>query len=320
MKRFYCMAYSACLILMALAAGGCSNEGKSTLKGTKVKEIDLSQYKDSKPVRTMRLLFIHHSCGGQLLADKGDDIQVIPDTCIYKSHPNGGGLRTLLQKNNYEVHEASYKSVIGARTDVCDWNAKFRDRMDDILRTDRQDDKYNDLSIKNDIVMFKSCFPNSEVVADGKEPGNPDSPEKTLANYKAAYSKLLGYFKSRPDTLFVVVTAPPVVKSVPSRTKEFIKNVMGSEDTIQAIGERVRRFNNWLKDTDKGWLAGYSEKNVAVFDYYDVLTGHGKSDYLLFPTKEGRDSHPSTEGNGLAARQLISFLNKTVNRFDGSGR
>ena len=312
------ISVSVLVMLGLFSICSCSELNKNEPKEMKVKEIDLSGYSDKKPEKKMRLLFIHHSCGGQWFADKGENIQIIPDTCIYKSSPNGSGLRSLLQQNNYEVHEAAYKSAIGAKTDVCDWNAKFRDRMDDILHTDLQDERYKDPSEKNDIIMFKSCFPNSEIVSEGKEPGDPDSPEKTTANYKAAYNKLLGYFKSRPDTLFLVVTAPPVVKNVPSRTKEFIKKMLGSGSTVQAVGERARRFNNWLKDTEKGWLARYEGKNVVVFDLYDVLTGHGKSNHALYPTKGGADSHPSSEGNDLAAREFVPFLNKAVARYYAS--
>jgi hypothetical protein len=309
------LCFLALFLLCIFAVGSCAEQKKNNMKEFAVKEIDLSKYKDSKPEQTMKILFIHHSCGGQWLADKGDDMQIIPDTCIYKSHPNGGGLRALLFQNNYEVHEAAYKSAIGDKTDVCDWNAKFSKKMEDILRCDLQDKPYTDTSVKNDIVMFKSCFPSNEIISEGKEPGDPDSPKKTTANYKAAYNKLLGYFKAHPDTLFVCVTAPPLVQKGSSRTKEFVKNIIGSENSTRAIGERARRFNNWLKNSEKGWLTGYEGKNVVVFDYYDVLTGKGKSDFNLFPTRGGADSHPSTDGNSLASREFISFLNKATNRF-----
>jgi hypothetical protein len=305
----------ALIALFVVVLGGCAEEKINKQKETSVKEIDLAQFKDTKPVHMKRLLFIHHSVGGQWLADKGDEKDIIPSTCLYQSHPNGGGLRALLIQNNYQVHEASYKSALGEKTDGCDWNAKFRDKMDMVLRCDLQDWLYKDVSGKNDIVMFKSCFPNNDIESEGKDPGDPDSPKRTTANYKAAYKKLLGYFSAHPETLFVCVTAPPLAKDVPSRTREFIKNLIGSESSATAIGARARRFNNWLKDTEKGWLAGYPGKNVVVFDYYDVLTGHGKSNYSIYATRDGRDSHPSAEGNAIATREFVSFLNKAVNRF-----
>lgn len=302
-------------LLLLFMAVGCTQHNTPVTKENTVNEINLSQYSDAKPEKQIKLLFIHHSCGGQWLADKGDAKDIIPDTCIIASHPNGGGLRALLQKNNYEVHETAYKSAIGNKTDVCDWNAKFRDNMDQILRCDLQDTLYNDASSRNTIVMFKSCFPANEIFSDGKEPGDPDSPQKTLVNYKTAYTKLLVYFRAHPETLFICVTAPPIARNVPSRTREFIKNAIGSESSVKAVGERSRRFNNWLKDGKNGWLAGYELKNVVVFDYYNVLTRHGESNYSLYPTNAGYDSHPSTKGNTIATQEFIPFLNRAVNRF-----
>jgi hypothetical protein len=306
---------AALTILAALTLVGCTEQKTDQTKGTKVKEIDLSQFKDTKPDRTMRLLFIHHSTGGQWLADAGEIKDIIPDTSLHQTHPNGGGLRSLLTKNNYQVHEAAYKSDIGEKTDVCDWNAKFRDKMGTVLKCDFQDIPYKDASAKNDIVMLKSCFPNSNIESEGTEPGDPDSTVMTTANFKAAYNKLLGYFSAYPNTLFVVVTAPPLAKNVPSRTKEFIRTLIGSESSVKATGERARRFNNWLKDSEKGWLAGYNGKNVVVFDYYDVLTHKGESNFAMYATGNALDSHPSTEGNSIAAREFIAFLNRAVYRF-----
>jgi len=311
------LSFPAIFLFLSIAMAGCVDKKISASKETTVKGIDLSQYKDIKPERKIKLLFIHHSVGGQWLADKGESKEILPDTCLYVSHPYGGGLRSQLHLNNYEVHEASYKSKIGNKTDVNDWNAKFRDNMGDILRCDLQDKPYADASQKNEVIVFKSCFPNSAIESEGKEPGDSDSPVKTTANYKAAYNKLLGYFKAHPNTLFVCITAPPLAHSIPSRTKEFIKNIIGTENSVQAVGERARRFNNWLKDAEKGWLAGYDQKNVVIFDYYDLLTNHGESNYSLYPTNGGSDSHPSAEGNAKATREFVPFLNKSLCRLVG---
>jgi len=305
-------------VLITVISGGCTERNKSSVRGPKVKTVDLTRYKDSKPERVMRLLFIHHSCGGIWLADKGEALEIVPNSCLFAKHPYGGGLRALLAQNNYEVHEAGYNSVIGDKTDACDWNAKFRNRMDSILRCDRQDTLYSDAAKKNEIVMFKSCFPANALESEGKEPGNPDSPDLTTANYKSAYTKLLDYFSAHPGTLFVCVTAPPLVAGYAGRFTELKRRLLDPEKSSKAVGERARRFNNWLKDTEKGWLAGYRLKNVVVYDFYDVLTGYGVSNYTLYPTENGRDSHPSAEGNSIAAREFAPFLNKAVDRFLGS--
>jgi len=272
------------------------------------KALDLSSYSSEKPREPIHLLFIHHSCGGHLFAEQGkEDGQ----SCIYASHPNGGGLRKLLEENNYIVHEASYGSLIGDKTDICHWNAKFRDHMDKILVCSNQDEFFTD-NTKNRIVMFKSCYPNNRVDSDGIAPGNPDSCEQTTANYKATYQSLLSYFSAQPDTLFIVLTAPALVQP---RTgiKSMIKSVLRPESSVDKVGLRARNFNNWLKDIDQGWLKDYSLNNVVVFDYYDILTDSGKSNWSMYPGGPG-DSHPTSKGNVKAAREFAPFINKAVQR------
>jgi hypothetical protein len=75
----------------------------------------------------------------------------------------------------------------------------------------------------------------------------------------------------------------------------------------------AREFNHWLSDTN-GWLKNYPLHNVVVFDYYDVLTGNGVSDYSAYATDRGYDSHPSREGNEKAAQLFVPFLNQAVRR------
>ncbi len=298
-----------CIILSFLLACTANDNLESTVG---VKTIDLSSHSSEKPKNPINLLFIHHSTGGQFLAEKGNEVG---QNCIYKTHPNGGGLRKLLQENNYIVHESSYGSIVGDKTDICHWNTKFRDYMDKIITCNMQDDFFGD-GTKNSIIMFKSCFPNNWIESEGNPPGNPDSTEQTIANYKVAYTALLGYFEMKPDTLFIALTAPPLARPQTS-IKNFLKSILGRDDTVEKVGLRARRFNSWLKDVDNGWLKDYPRKNVVVFDYYDVLTDYGKSNWSMYPTKNGKDSHPSSEGNAKAAKDFIPFINSAVKRMGG---
>ena len=63
-----------------------------------------------------------------------------------------------------------------------------------------------------------------------------------------------------------------------------------------------------------GWLSGYPLKNVVVFNYYDILTGDGVSDFAQFHTGNSQDSHPSAEGNSKAAQEFVPFLNRAARR------
>jgi hypothetical protein len=277
---------------------------------------DLAPYSSEKPEKKLHLLFIHHSCGGQLLAEKGDILEKYPGSCIYITHPNGGKLRTALERNNYLVHESSYRSALGLETDVCSWRKKFGNRMQEILSCVEQDSFFCD-GTRNRVVMFKSCYPNSWIDSPGKEPGDPDSGERTTANYKASYLSLLPHFQKHQDTLFIAWTAPPMARPATSPkvlALSMLRRLQGRSDHVEAVGSRIRSFNRWMKDMDHGWLKGYKNMNAVVFDYYEILTGYGQSDWSRYPTRGGLDSHPSSEGNTRAANSFIPFLNKAVKR------
>jgi hypothetical protein len=287
-------------------------EGRSARRA--LRTMDLTSFADAKVAAKLRLLFIHHSCGGQLLAPPGPDDG---ENCLYRTHPNGGGLRPLLEDGGYEVHEASYRSLIGDRTDLFDWLPKFRTQMDRILTTARQDERLPG-GQKNQIVVFKSCFPNSAFVAEGQAPGNASGPALTVWNARATMAALRDELARHPDVLFVYVTAPPLAPVVPRQPawKWLAKTVLGKQPSAESLrqsGDLARRFNDWMVDTN-GWLAGYREHNVVVFDYYRVLTGE-RSNLLAYPTgPDGSDSHPSADGNRRAARLFVPFLNRAVRR------
>jgi len=263
----------------------------------------------------LRLLFIHHSCGGQLLADPGEKVggaRGSGERCIYESHPNGGGLRAMLEADGFEVHEASYESIVGEDTDIRHWRAKFAGMMDRILVTDRQDRVYED-GRTNHIVVFKSCYPNNDFVGPGAAPGDPDSPELTVANAKAAYLSLLPLFREHPNVLYVAFTAP--ARAEPRRG--FLDTVKGWFRKEPEAADYAREFNTWLADPEAGWLADYELPNVAVFDYYDVLTKGGESNWSRYATGDGTDSHPSAEGNRKAAEGFAAALQGMVERMRG---
>ncbi|MGB8253203.1 MAG: hypothetical protein WCF08_08285, partial [Anaerolineaceae bacterium] len=158
---------------------------------------------------------------------------------------------------------------------------------------------------ENMIVLFKSCFPNSDLS------GSPtDSPgaygELTVSGAKYVYNTILEYFATRPDKLFIVITAPPL-----------------SDRTNAA---NARAFNNWLVED---WLAenNYTLNNVAVFDFYNILTGRdahtwwhdgqiehvpGSKDTLAYPSG---DDHPSEAGSRKATEEFIPLLNVFYHRW-----
>lgn len=283
-------------------------------KEGRVSGMDLSAFSQARPEDGLRLLFIHHSCGGQLMAAVGPDKQTA-SKCIYESHPNGGNLRALLEADGYQVGEASYGSKIGERTDIFDWLPKFKNDMAAVLATRLQDEPWPN-GQQNQIVVWKSCYTENELAADGSAPGNPAGPEITLWNSKATLMAVRAELEKHPEVLFVYVTSPPIAPKVPAEPawKWLAKKVLGkphSKEVAAARAARARALASWAKRPD-GWLAGYPHKNIVVFDYYDALTDEGASNLSRYPTGDGLDSHPSKVGNAKAAAAFVPFLNRAV--------
>ncbi len=255
------------------------------------------------PAQTVKLIFIHHSTGENWLADGYGDL----------------GIR--LGENNYFVSDTNYgwgPNHIGDRTDIPDWIEWFRspattNYMNALLAESDQNSSYtrtlSDPGGQNTIVMFKSCFPNSNLEGSPDDPPDP-TPGLTVGHAKYVYNEVLKYFRSRPDKLFVVITAPPV-----------------SSSTYAA---NARAFNNWLYED---WLTenSYPFSNVAVFDFYNVLThpdAHhrynstsGSIEHLVtsrntlfYPWEPGND-HPNVAGSQKATTEFVPLLNIFYNRW-----
>lgn len=257
-------------------------------------------YPIQPPEHIVKLIFIHHSTGENWLMD------------------GYGDLGRALGENNYFVSDTNYgwgPNAIGDRTDIPDWLEWFRSEqtpeyMQALFLESGQHSGYTrvlaDPGGENEIVMFKSCFPNSAL------DGNPnDSPGTeagfTVSGAKYVYNELLKYFITRPDKLFVVITAPPL-----------------SDATFAS---NARAFNLWLLND---WLREnqYPLNNVAVFDFFNVLTGkehHHRiindrlehvftpgRDTLVYPTE---DDHPSIEGSRKATQEFIPLLNYYYHRW-----
>jgi hypothetical protein len=297
------------------------------------------------PASPVRLIFIHHSTGENWLAD------------------GNGGLGLALRDNNYFVSDTNYgwgptdladdSGTIGDHTDLGHWYSWFSGPYrggylaalyaDSEVRSD-----YSRMATspggENRIVLFKSCFPNSALGGSPSDPvppidGNPLRGEgswsdaMTVANAKGIYNELLVYFATRTDKLFVVVTAPPLVA--------------GATDATQAANARA--FNSWLVDD---WLRGYPHHNVAVLDFFDVLTSNGGSNRTNNPSvndlgwadgnhhryrsgavehvqsvafnssaygSSSSDSHPSRAGNLKATGELVSLVNVAYHCWLGDG-
>lgn len=278
----------------------------------------------------LKLIFIHHSSGENWLADEN------------------GGLGIALRNAGYFVSDTNYDwgpvdpelgGPIGSYTDIGNWWNWFlgprRDAYVQAVFTESaQHASYSRMDAdpggENQVVLFKSCFPNSGLAGSPNDPpkegDNPlqgqaaGSEDQTVGNAKAIYRDLLTFFAEHPDKLFVAITAPPLQEA----------------ETNPEQAANTRAFNRWLVED---WLRDYPLKNVAVFDFYNVLTtnggdpdhndagsaagnhhrlGGGAVEYV---TDQGRDvsayaypgdSHPTAAGNQKATAEFVPLLNHFV--------
>lgn len=290
------------------------------------------------PRKPVRLVFIHHSTGENWLVD------------------SNGGLGLQLKKNNYFVSDTNYGwgppdedsggGMIGDHTDIGHWYNWFAGPHRGTYLEALFDEKathcdYSRLSRnpggKNQIILFKSCFPNSNLAGNPSSPppqgNNPlrgqdsSSPYMTVANAKGIYKDILKYFATRQDKLFIVITAPP----------------LSASETSAGKAANARALNNWLLTA---WLKDYPYRNVAVYDFYNVLTSNGgntgkndlgsktgnhhrfwaskvqhlqtrKCNTSAYPSDD-YDSHPTQAGNLKASTEFPKVLNVLYHRWQES--
>jgi len=241
------------------------------------------------PATPVRLLFIHHSCGQNWLAD------------------GNGGLGIALNDNNYYVCDTNYG-----------WDAASEDNLGDSTNTENWPDWFNNTKMpyvyattshetwtgndiaqpagENEIIMFKSCYPLSEV-------------DDSIDDEKAIYNGLLTYFAAHQDKLFVLIT-PPGETNV-------------SSDTL------TRQLCDWLVNRESGWLKDYAYPNVVVYDFYCTLSETGSHHTVTggdethswdasydgsSPYHDG-DNHPNATGNQKATAEFIPLLNAAYNNW-----
>ena len=245
----------------------------------------------SSPTTPVRLIFIHHSSGGNWLAT------------------GNGNLGSALNANNYYVSETNYGwsaepgDSLGDHTDTLDWPSWFNDKKMQYVYNSNYHSAYtNTISNpggENEIIMFKSCFPLSEVGS-------------SIDDEKATYNRLLPYFAAHPNKLFVLITPPG--------------------ETQVSSYQLTHDLCTWLTDSDNGWLKGYTGNNVFVFDFYGVLSENNSHhrwagdhiEHIYASTYDGispyhdGDDHPNDIGNQKATSEFLPLLNVAYNKWKGN--
>ena len=250
-----------CLILLS-----CSQGSQTTMKAPSQTQ-DPSNALVNPPASPVKLIFIHHSTGGMWLAN------------------NSGGLGKALMENNYYVSATNYgwgPNGIGDRTDIINWpewftgdkrdtymNALFNENGQNIGDYGKWSRLRNDPGGENQIIVFKSCLPQFRYVG---------LLLMILQQMKSTTSSRLAM-----PRLFIStcshISPPARINSSSSSPLHLWRRVIITPVIRQLPSARsnIRVFNNWLIND---WLVDYPYSNVAVFDYYNVLTSNGSQNRI----------------------------------------
>jgi len=135
------------------------------------------------------------------------------------------------------------------------------------------------------IIIWKHCFPVSDVMADTIDPGI-DSEIRTLSNYKLQYDALKEKMHQFPENMFLVWTPAPLVEG----------------KTNEGAAKRIREFYKWI-------INQWDEKgdNIYLWDYYILATDGGL--YLTPDNADGpENSHPNTIFSGKISRYFANRI------------
>ena len=229
---------------------------------------------------TYRLVFLHHSVGKGILEE--------------------GKLKDSLIKMGIAVKSLTYGDSIGNLTDVHNWLPKFRKQMDAILKFKNHPNVYYTDERRNDIIMFKSCFPNSDIGSDGSKPGNPLSRNRTLENYKEVFIGLGKEISKYPSKLFIYLTFPPLVPM----------------ETTPENAARARSFNDWLINSYlPDYYKNYGVENFVIYDLFGVLSDEDNFLKSEYRRDNPRDSHPNKKAYQVITQDFMAFFRPVFSKW-----
>ena len=252
----------------------------------------------------LRILFIHHSTGKNLIR-QGQ----VRDLIAKRNEQDG----TRHEFWDHDYNEIGLTGPSGEKTGI---SFNIPDDDTDPVGFDRlfsqpvHDPPDNALSniLTFDVVIFKSCFPVSAIRNKAQ-----------LEQYRQHYISIRNALSRHPDTLFIVMTPPPLIpQSLTGLVLSRASRWMWTNDEDAA---RAREFSRWL--TSEDFTMGLP--NVATFDLFDLLaepaTSRTHPNTLRAEYRGGRlgyDAHPNETANKAIAPLFVDAIWRKLKRFQES--
>jgi hypothetical protein len=241
--------------------------------------------------RSARILFLHHSTGKVILRGKTSRI-------MFKLGFKGTLDKLFIRYNRENNTNYQFDSQYFPKTEPYGWKNYPYDYYNIWVRnaggSPYQDEPTLEiLSKKYNVIIFKHCFPVSQVVESAGLP-SADSEEKTIENYKLQYAALKEKMKQFPDTKFIVWTGAALVKS----------------KTNEKDASRAKEFFEWVTHE-------WDEKgdNIFIWDFRSLETEGG----LYLPEKFSAGNSDSHPGENFAAYAAPLFFQRMVDVIEDRG-
>lgn len=228
----------------------------------------------------MKLLFIHHSTGANLIRE--------------------GKLRILLKERfpHLEFWDHSYNlyaqfpllfATFTHHTGLTNQYGKITGSDYNITLSNNSPKEFAEIFSRNsrdstlskildyDIVAFKNCYPTTKIITDTQLEGDK--------NY---YLKVKDSLRKYSTKKWIMFTPPPLRKEL----------------TKPEYANRARKLANWLASEE--FLQ--NSKNIFVFNFFDFLAN--ENNYLKneYCRRISFDSHPNKKANEVIAKEFVSFL------------
>lgn len=229
-----------------------------------------------------KILFLHHSTG-RVVWDGGV-------AALIERHNRGNGTHHAIEESSFPKREPygwsnypyDYWNIWVNHAGATPWQEEPTLEM---------------LAPRYDLIVFKHCFPVSDIEADT---GSPDiaSSRKSLENYRLQYAALGEKLRSFPRTKFLVWTPAAQVEA----------------ETTPDQARRTREFRDWVVGE---WDA--PGDNVFVWDFYELETEGGL--YLKADSAASSDdSHPTEAFARIVAPLFVNrILDVLAGRADAAG-
>jgi hypothetical protein len=263
----------------------------------------LNSCKQKEKRSDMNIIYLHHSTGGVIWQGNKASIVTRAARKLSNKLANIVGqkpmLPLLLEKYNEENNKNYFiKEMVFPKESPYGWHNYPYDYYNIWVKNAGNEPFMEEptleiLTNQYQVVIFKHCFPVSNIQADQDSP-DINSDYKSIANYKLQYLALRDKLHEFSDTKFILFTGAALVKS------------SVSEDAAK----RAKEFFTWV--TDEWDLAG---DNIHLWDLYNLETEGGlylKDEYVTSPN----NSHPNEE---FAAKVSQLLFNRIVDVIENDG-